>query len=90
LTWATTRYDSIQGTIATSWHREGNNIKLEVVIPANTTATVSIPAEEISDLTESGKSLKNADGVKLLRQENGKAILEIGSGTYEFASEIMK
>jgi len=40
LTYANTRYDSINGTIESSWRIEGNEIKLDVTIPINTTATV--------------------------------------------------
>ena len=88
LTWATTRYDSIHGKIATAWKRDGNWLTLEVVVPANTTATVCVPAKDIAGITESGVPVQQAGGVKFLRQENDKVDLEVGSGTYKFASEI--
>lgn len=88
LSWANTRYDSIQGRIATAWKRVGKQLTLEVVVPANTTATVSVPAKDITKITESGKSVEQATGVKFLRQEADKAVFEVGSGTYKFASEI--
>jgi alpha-L-rhamnosidase len=88
LTWARTRYDSIQGRIATSWKLEGQQLALEVVVPANTTATVCVPARDIASITESEKPVEQAEGVKFLRQENDKVVFEVGSGTYEFASEI--
>ena len=46
LTWAKTRYDSIHGPIATSWKLTGNRLALQVVVPANTTATVCVPAKD--------------------------------------------
>lgn len=88
LTWAKTHYDSIQGRIATSWKLEGQQLALEVVVPANTTATVCVPARDIASITEGGKPVEQAEGVKFLRQENDKVVFEVGSGTYEFASEI--
>ena len=88
LTWANTSYDSIHGTIATAWKVEGKRLTLEVTVPANTTATVCVPAGNIGSITESGKPVEQAEEVKFLRQENDKAVFEVGSGTYKFASEI--
>ena len=87
LSWANTRFDSIQGRIATSWKQEGKHFALEVTVPANTTATVYIPAQDTASITESGKPAAQAEGVKFLRQETGKAVFEVGSGTYKFTSE---
>jgi len=88
LTWANTRFDSIQGRIATAWKLEGKQLALEVVVPANTTATVCVPSKDTASITESGKPVEQAEGVKFLRQENDKVVFEVGSGTYKFASEI--
>jgi alpha-L-rhamnosidase len=88
LTWAKTSYDSIHGTIATSWKVTGKQLALEVVVPANTTAVVSFPAKDLASITESGKPIEKVAGVKFLKSENGKATLEVGSGTYQFTSVI--
>jgi alpha-L-rhamnosidase len=88
LTWAKTSYDSIHGKIATAWKREGQRLTLEVVVPANTTATVCVPARDMASVTESGKPVKNAGSVKFLRMDKENAIFEVGSGIYKFASEI--
>ena len=87
LTWANTSYDSINGKILTSWKKDGSRLTLNVTVPANTTATVSIPAKDVKSVTESGKPVERAEGVKFLRQENDKCVFEIGSGIYKFASE---
>ena len=88
LSWAKTRYDSIQGPITTSWRREGKRLTLEVVIPANTTATICVPAKDLASITENGTAAAKAEGVKFLRQDKARALFEVGSGTYKFASEI--
>ena len=88
LTWAKTDFDSIHGIIATDWKCTGNQVTLNVIVPVNTTATVCVPTANISSVTESGKPVDQSAGVKFLRQENGKAIFEVGSGTYKFASQI--
>jgi alpha-L-rhamnosidase len=87
LTHAKVGYDSIRGPIATDWSHEGDNLVLNVTIPANTTATVYLPlnpATASNTVTESGHPLNQASGVKLLRMENNCAVLEIESGTYHF------
>lgn len=88
LTWANTRYDSMRGPIATSWKLEGKRLAFKVVVPANTTATVCVPARDMAGITESGQPVAKAADVKFLRQEKGKAVFEVGSGTYNFASEV--
>ncbi len=88
LAWAKTSYDSIQGRIATDWKVDGTRLALEVTVPANTTATICVPAADPAKVTEGGKAIGKTPGVKFLRQEKGRAILEAGSGTYKFASEI--
>ena len=88
LSWAKTSFDSIHGTIATNWKRNGSQLTLEVVVPVNTTATVYIPAKDSASITEGGKPIGQLAGVKYLGQENDQARLEIGSGTYQFACEL--
>ncbi len=88
LTWAETSYDSINGRIGTAWKRDGNRLTLKVVVPANTTATVCVPTKDAAGITESGKAAAKASGVKFLRTDMGNAVFEVGSGTYNFATEI--
>jgi hypothetical protein len=73
-----------------NWRREGDKLTMEVTIPANTTATVHIPAQDEAGVTESGKPAAKSDGVKFLRLENGVAVYELGSGTYSFQSMFIK
>ena len=86
LTWAKVGYRSIHGQIESDWKIEGGRFLLDVTIPANTTATVSIPAAKASEVTESEQAIEAAEGVKLLRVEDGAAVLAVESGTYHFAA----
>jgi alpha-L-rhamnosidase len=88
LTWARTSFISIHGKIATAWKRDGNRLTLEVVVPANTTATICLPTLNPAGIAESGRPVEKAEGVKLRGMENQTAILEVGSGTYHFTSEM--
>ena len=84
INWVKAHYDSIHGRIASNWRRTENQFELETEIPANTTATVYLPADSADKITESGKPLARARGVKFVKMEGGRAVLEVGSGTYHF------
>jgi alpha-L-rhamnosidase len=83
LTWAKGSYKSIQGTIESSWTKEGASFTLQVSIPANTTAEVWLPATSKDKITESGKTLK-VQNLEVNRYENGYAVLTVPSGKYSF------
>ncbi|MBI4583258.1 MAG: glycoside hydrolase family 78 protein, partial [Planctomycetes bacterium] len=90
LTWMKTSYDSIRGRIESSWEMDGGRFSLSIRIPANTTATVFVPAAEAAQVTEGGKPAARSEGVKFLREEGGAAVFEVGSGDYSFASTMKK
>lgn len=89
LSWAGGHYDSVYGRIASRWQLEGDQLTMAVTIPANTTATIHVPATDAAAVTESGLPADRAAGVKLLRMENGRAVFEVGSGNYRFHSTIL-
>jgi len=67
---------------------KGRQLALEVIIPANTTATVCFPAKNQACVTESGKPADKSNGVRFVCLEQNKAIFQVGSGTYRFLSEM--
>jgi len=86
LSWVKGSYRSVSGLISTSWKKERGVFTLDVSIPANTSATVYVPADNVKDIME-GKSLaKRSKGVKFLRMDAGDAIFEVSSGSYNFVS----
>jgi alpha-L-rhamnosidase len=86
LNWVKGSYVTPYGEVKSSWKREAGSFKLIVLIPGNTTATVSLPAGSAASVKESGKPLDKVDGVKLLRMEGGRAVIEVGAGEYAFES----
>ncbi len=87
LKWARASYDSVRGKIFCEWRQGTENFKLKVRIPANTTATVFVSAKSAASVTEGGKSLERAIGVKLLRQEKDRTVIAVESGEYSFESK---
>jgi alpha-L-rhamnosidase len=71
------------GMIRSEWRNDEKTFDWRITIPANTTATVYVPGN--AELSESGKPVRDAQGVKLLRNQSGGAVLEIGSGEYHFS-----
>ena len=88
LTWVKAHHDSSFGRIVSNWKRDEQKLTMNITIPPNTTATVYVPAKDAAVVTESGKPVAEAKGVKFLRMENGAAVYEIGSGTYQFQSTL--
>jgi alpha-L-rhamnosidase len=84
--WVNCNYQSPYGKIISNWKREGDKLTMEVTIPANTTATVYLPAGDAAAVTEGGKTIDKVKGVKFLRLENGAAVYGVGSGSYRFQS----
>ena len=87
VTWAKATYDSMHGPITSDWKIVNGKFHLNISIPANTTATVYLPAKSINTITESGHPLSKADSVKVLHMAPPTAVLTIGSGTYQFVSD---
>jgi hypothetical protein len=88
LTFARTRYRSIHGTIVSNWRIENGVLRADVTVPPATTATLYLPSAAPEAVTESGHPARQAVGVKLNGAENGKAVFELTSGSYQFASKV--
>lgn len=86
VTWAKTEYNSIRGRIQVDWKNGGDAFTLDALVPANTTATIILPARDAQAVTENGQGLSRAPGVRLAQMQNGRAVLEVLSGRYHFQS----
>jgi alpha-L-rhamnosidase len=86
LSFAKASYTSMYGEIVSDWKLAAGTLKWQITVPPNTTATVYMPAKQIKDVTENGKSLSKAPGVTFKGMEKDRAVLEIGTGKYHFVS----
>jgi alpha-L-rhamnosidase len=84
LEWVKASYESIRGRISSEWKSERRKFTLQLTVPANTTATVYLPADKAQHITESGKNIQQADGVTWIGMERGSAVLRVNSGKYFF------
>jgi len=88
VSWCQASFDSPRGRIIIHWKAKDDEFELKTTIPANTTATVVVPASDPGTVTESGKPAAQAEGITLLRTERGAVIYQVGSGVYKFRSRI--
>jgi alpha-L-rhamnosidase len=79
---------TIRGEIASAWSRENGEFHLDVTVPANTRATVFVPARDASSVTEGGQPLaRAAPHVRFLEMRDGEAVLDVAAGSYRFVGK---
>lgn len=81
-------YHTMYGMVRSSWQKAINRFTWKLTIPANTTATVYIPAATVAAITEGGQPVAGMKDITFLRVEGDRAVYSIGSGVYEFASDL--
>ncbi len=86
LTRAEARYDSIRGTIVCAWTMEQNRLRVDVTVPANTTALVRIPAGKEVPIFEGRRPAADAPGVTPLSRGEEAQIFLVESGVYTFTN----
>ncbi|MCB2377301.1 glycoside hydrolase family 78 protein [Hymenobacter sp. BT635] len=84
VTSASASHNSPYGPIKSEWKKTATSFELTTTIPANTTATIYLPATATSTILEGTQPLARYPELKLLGIENGKARIQTGSGTYHF------
>jgi hypothetical protein len=83
-THARAEHDSPYGAIRTDWILKDGRMNLNVVIPANSGATLRVPRIHTADMTESGGPIRPGNGIAGAREEAGDAVFEVAAGEYSF------
>ncbi|MGD1100690.1 MAG: family 78 glycoside hydrolase catalytic domain [Terriglobia bacterium] len=94
LTSASATVGSVRGNVTSSWSHEPGIITLQVDVPVNSTASVSVPKEDqMSDITihegdrivwEKGHFVEGTPGVTAGKLDGKRVVFEVGSGHYVF------
>ena len=71
--------------IESNWSTTDTGVSFEFVIPADTTAILELPARAADELTEGGRPVTEAGGIKKLSSEPAVRRLQVGSGRYQFS-----
>jgi len=84
---------TVRGIVSSAWQRTGDGLILEVGIPANATASVTLPtmglknvgiAESGNDVWASGEFVAGTEGISGAGESTNGVTFAIGSGTYRF------
>jgi len=84
LTNASASLQTYYGKASSGWKIEGDKIIMDIEIPANTTATVFVPASNKEAITENGNAVSSSKDLQVTGTENGYVILKVNSGKYHF------
>jgi hypothetical protein len=90
---ATTIWELWNGDTANPAMNSGNRKKnskgfhWKITVPANTTATLYVPAGSLDAVKESGLPASRARGAGFARMEPGRAVFEVGSGNHNFETK---
>ncbi len=88
MTWAKGHYDSPYGRIESHWSVDGNKLTYTATVPPNTRATLTLPTKSASAVKEGDVPASRSPGVVFKRYAEGKAVYELGSGTYRFTADL--
>jgi alpha-L-rhamnosidase len=74
------------GPISSSWKINGGQFTWDISIPVNVTAEVFVPTGKPGNVFVNGQSIAEASNLKIDRMENGRLIVRVPSGHYQFSS----
>jgi len=85
LTSANASLETVYGTLSSAWKLDRGRFRLEVTIPPNTSAEVTLWNARLDQVREGGVALASRDGVRAARQRGPDVVVDVGSGRYSFA-----
>jgi alpha-L-rhamnosidase len=84
LSYVKAKTNSVHGEIRSEWEKSGDNIKLDLTIPANTKAMVYLPVVEGKNVYESGKLVDNSSQeIRYIDVVDTSSRYEIKAGRYQ-------
>jgi alpha-L-rhamnosidase len=86
LTSAEAELKTYYGRVFSGWKKDGNRFTMQVVIPANTSASVFVPAAKDAEVLEGGKPLSALKEIAVLGRTNTHVQLRLGAGQYQFST----
>jgi alpha-L-rhamnosidase len=94
LTWASATVGTVRGNVTSSWTHTPGVVTLEVDVPVNSAASISIPKDpEMTEITvregdrvvwENNHFVEGTPGITAAKYEDGRVIFGVGSGHYVF------
>jgi hypothetical protein len=88
VTWAETKFSTIHGDFSCNWKIVKNNIIMNIKVPVNCKAIVSIPQTNPQFIFENENLIKQVDQVKIIEVTESRTLCEISSGEYNFRAHL--
>ena len=77
--------DTVRGELASSWKVEADGrVTMSVTVPIGTTADILLPVAETGGVQLNGTPLAVQTGVQEIGQQDGRVLVKVISGTYDF------
>jgi alpha-L-rhamnosidase len=86
LTSARASLETSYGTLASAWSVAGGQFVLDVTIPVNTSATVTLWGTRIDRVQENGRPVGGGAGIRDVQQRGNDVVVVVGSGQYHFST----
>lgn len=84
-THAAASYLTPYGKLGSGWKIENGILVIEAEVPANTSATIYLPATSKESVLETAKVLTEVKEIQVVGIEKGYLVLKVGSGKYQFS-----
>jgi hypothetical protein len=70
--------------ISCEWKKDQHQFTMNITIPANATATIYLPSNSSSIISENGKNMKARTDLHVDGLKKDRTKIRVGSGTYHF------
>jgi alpha-L-rhamnosidase len=74
----------VYGLLTSAWRLERERFVLDLTVPANTSAEVTLWDARVDRVQESGLPLNTVAGVRDAHQRGNDLVVDVGSGHYVF------
>ncbi|MCL4402938.1 MAG: glycoside hydrolase family 78 protein [Acidobacteria bacterium] len=88
LRYAKASHRSLYGEIESEWRVADHRFEWRIVVPPNATATIYVPTRDAAAIEESAGPALKAAAVRFAGMKDGRAVYEIGAGSYRFSSPL--
>src|SRR5690606_26186630 len=78
------------GEILSHWRKDAGYFRWDVAVPPNATAEVHVPTVTGKPVKEGGKPVAEVQGISVVKVEQDRTVLRVGSGRYLFEGSYQK
>ncbi len=72
------------GEAGITWKHAEGKYSMKITVPVGSEATIFIPVDDVSKLTEGGKTINKIKEIQVASQNSEQLTLKVGSGIYHF------